>query len=113
MNIKKQEIRFYLSFDYSFKYKFKHKKSCDDNCTSCKSCVHNTNCSSRLIISNQIDIIDHFDEVYEEVMKSLKDSFYKQLKVLRDPFVQISGVGLYYKTTADHLNIVYAKDAFK
>ena len=27
MNIKKQEIRFYLSFDYSFKYKFKHKKN--------------------------------------------------------------------------------------
>ena len=113
MNIKKQEIRFYLSFDYSFKYKFKHKKKCDDNCTSCKSCVHNTNCNSRWIISNQIDIIDHFDEVYEEVMKSLKDSFNKQLNVLRDPFVKISGVCLYYKTTVDHLNIVYAKDAFK
>ena len=46
-------------------------------------------------------------------MKSLKDSFNKQLNVLRDPFVKISGVCLYYKTTVDHLNIVYAKDAFK
>ena len=114
MKKKQQEIRFHLSLAYSFKlnkYSFKDQKKCGHNCKSCKSCLHETGCGSRWIISNEIGIMEHFGEFYEKAIKSLQDSFNEQLKVLKYPFVQISGISLWYKTTADHNDIKYSKDA--